>query len=192
MCCGLVLLPVMMAFTPQLPHPCISTPVAGFSNTVLLLRNVFVSPVLRSAKIVCCNLTLLLLQRVLGLLLWEGEGRQLHIWGIVFCLAMVAARPQLPHLCVLSLPLSLGSASVCADDSGQNVESTTLILRAAECVHCFLTFLPPKSFGPAMISRLCHSPFLPSLFAQTCLPSDVSMQGSPRHVCVLSREGVLC
>lgn len=93
----------------------------------------------RSAKIVCCNLTLLLLQRLLGSLLWEVEGRQLPIWGFVFCLAMVVARPQLPHLCVLSLSLSLGSATVCAGDSGRNVDFSLLVLRAAECVHCFLT-----------------------------------------------------
>lgn len=39
--------------------------------------------------------------------------------GFVFLMAMVAARLQLPHLCVLSA-LSLGSVAVRADHSSRN------------------------------------------------------------------------
>lgn len=61
----------------------------------------------------------------------------------VFCLAVVAARPQLPHLCVPSLHWPLGS--VCADNSGRNAYSTSLLLRAAGGVGCNLVclLLPP-------------------------------------------------
>lgn len=66
---------------------------------------------------------------------------------VLVCFPVIAAaRPHLPHLCVPSLPLSLGLATVCAGYSGRNVDSTPLLLRATEYVRC--SPISPLHFSP--------------------------------------------
>lgn len=161
-------------------------------------RNVSAPPGLRAAETVRCTLTFPLLKPLLGPWeLWEGEGRWLLESGFVFCLVMAAARPQLTHHCVLSLPLSLGSAAECTGQWGKNADSTTLLFKAAECVPCKLT--PPLLLsllglhwvlGCNCGTGICSSPFPPPIFTQIHPLSDVSMQESQTYLCV--EQKILC
>lgn len=61
-----------------------------------------------------------------------GRGEVARIHGFVLYLAMVAARPQLPHLYVPSLSLSLGP--IYGDHSGRNAYFTSVLL-GVQSVH---------------------------------------------------------
>lgn len=119
-----------------------------------------------------------------------GWGEADRLCGFVFFLAMVAAGPQLPHFCILSLPPSLVSASICAYYSGRNACSTSLFLGATESVYDNL--VPPLSQDPqrALSSGcvnetcLCSSPFPPPLSAPILPSLDVSMHWSQVCLCV--------
>lgn len=127
-----------------------------------------------------------------------GEGwLGVVVWfcGLAFLLLMVATTLQLPHCCTPSLPPSPGLATMGTGYSGQNIAFVPPTLWAA------LWGLQPNSFtttsaGAGQVPDWVRPvsvlpPVPPPLLLLICLPSDVSMHVSLRHVlCVEQR--ILC
>lgn len=125
----------------------------------------------------------------------ENGGRHVSMFAslqLAFSLVMVAAS-QWPHLCAMSLPLSLGSVAICPCYWGLNIASALLALGAIlwglqqllSCLSFQLRMCFVSDF--VCVPCLCLSFILPPLLILMCPPSDILMSGSLRCVCVLNR-----
>lgn len=114
---------------------------------------------------------------------------------LCFSLEMEASRLRLPHLCTASYLLSVDSATMCISYSRQNGAFGPL--QAADLGFQPTSYCYHISWGCCkyrIVSRSSVSVFptiLLALLTSTNPPSDVSMHGCLRHVCVLSMESLV-
>lgn len=107
-----------------------------------------------------------------------GCGEAARLRGFVFCLAVAAARPHLPHLGAPSLPRSLCSAPLHANPAGSSTRG---------CRERMLQPDPSPPSPPVQGTHLCASSLPPPLFTLLHPPPGVSPHGPLRRVCVLCR-----
>lgn len=132
-----------------------------------------------------------LLQLLLGPNANSGSVRGgIHALWLLFCLAVAAARQPHPHIYTPSLPRSLGADKVCADLSGRDASSTSLLSRM-QTATWFLSF-PKPCIDHWAASAAPGSALYPSLLLLVPIfPSpDVSMYRSFRCLCIV--QGILC
>lgn len=195
--CDFALFRGMTAAIPRPPHLYISALVTRFIVTVCAGpsgRNACAPAALWGAEWVRSPLTPLFLLCLPGLppaLGWRVQVGT-HVCGSVSCLGVAAARPQLPHLCSISALVTAFSCTV----------HWPLRPGYGFCpagpYGCRVCARPPDTFPAAVAARavalgaasvapaLSFSLAQPPLLSPTRPPSDVSVCGSLRRVCVLS------